>query len=200
MVPQARVLASSVRRHHPDARVVVLLSGEPVVAGDGEPFEALSLAELAGPEPASRGGRLLADALRPRMLQQVLDGGADVAVFLDAETCVYGSLEPAVSLAREHGLVVVRRLTALPEDRRTSESSDVIAAGMISPALLAVSRSRGRRAFPALVVRAGRPARPGGGEVARPRGRHVPIRDHPRGRRIQRELLEPPRASARAPR
>jgi glycosyltransferase involved in cell wall biosynthesis len=141
-LPHARVLASGLRREHAEARVVVLVSGEPVVVGDGEPFEAISLAELAGPEPASGGGgRALVDALRPRLLQRALDDGADVAVFLDAEICVYGSLEPALALARERGLVAVRRVSALPEDGARPSYRDLLAAGIVSPAFLAVSSS-----------------------------------------------------------
>ncbi len=147
-LPHARVLASGLRREHPDARVLVLLTGDLDVASDAEPFEALPVAELAGGGAPARGdGRALADALRPDLLRRALDDGADVAVFLDAQVRVYGSLEPAVALARDHGLVLVRRVTSIPEDRARPNHADLLAAGIVSPAFLAVSRSGDGEAF-----------------------------------------------------
>ena len=148
---QSRRLGCSRRAcvvEHPDARLVVLLIGEPVAAADEEPFEALPVTELPGPGPSSgREGSTLVDALRPRLLQRALDDGADVAVFLDAEICVYGSLEPALALARERGLVAVRRVSALPEDGARPSYPDLLAAGMVSPAFLAVSNSADGKRF-----------------------------------------------------
>lgn len=142
VLPQVRVLASGLRREHPDARVVVLWIGDPTPASEGEPFELLPVAELGDPELlAGTAGQSHVEALRPNVLQRALDDDADVAVFLDPEICVYGSLEQAIAMARECGVVLVHRVATLPDDGERPNHSDLLAAGTVSPAFVAVSHS-----------------------------------------------------------
>lgn len=129
-LPQARVLSDALEREYPDARVVVHECG--------------------------RGDRAW---LRPTALLRALEEGAELAVYLDPELYVYASLVDALALAGKRGIVLVRRADVLPEDGLRPNYSDLLAAGVISPSFVAVSRSADGESF----VRwwAERAARPG---------------------------------------
>jgi glycosyltransferase involved in cell wall biosynthesis len=120
---QARVMAESARRHHPGARVIALFDGRGGASGS-EPFEQADLQR----------GASIAELLR-HALQR-----ADTAVYLDPEVWVCDSLAPLIEAACEHGVAVVPRAVALPDDDRHPDYSDLLGAGEISPALLAVHR------------------------------------------------------------
>jgi glycosyltransferase involved in cell wall biosynthesis len=134
----ARVLTSGLRRAHPDARVIVGLRETAASVREDEPFETIA-ADALFKESQTPSGRM---PLRPLLLQRALADGAELAVYLDPEVCVYSSLEPVLGLAREHGLVAARRVRALPEDGRRPDYSDLLAAGRISDGFVAVSRGQ----------------------------------------------------------
>jgi hypothetical protein len=120
---QARVMAASVRRHHPYARIVAISLGADG-AGEEVPYESL---EIDG------------DASIPSLLGRALVD-ADIAIYLDPEIYVYDSLEPVLGAARERGVALVPRLTALPEDDERPNYSDLLEAGMMSPACVGARR------------------------------------------------------------
>jgi glycosyltransferase involved in cell wall biosynthesis len=135
----ARVLASGLRQAHPDARVVVLMRETAAPARDDEPFELLAADVVFDDWQTPPGGM----PLRPRLLELALADGAEVAVYLDPEICVYRSLEDVLALARERGIVVTRRVAALPADDRRPNYLDLLAAGRVSDGFVAVSDGPG---------------------------------------------------------
>jgi glycosyltransferase involved in cell wall biosynthesis len=139
-LPQARVLARSFRRHHPDGRVLVLVldaeapaaTEAPAEAGQadglraGEPFEVVTPAELAL-EPAELRRMTtiydvleLATALKPFLLRHlVVDRGEPTATYLDPDIEVFAPLDDLAELALRHGLVLTpHRLVPLDQDGR----------------------------------------------------------------------------------
>jgi hypothetical protein len=110
----ARVLAESFCEHHRDATLSVLVVDDVDGSVDpaGEPFEVL------GPEAIGMdlrehrrmaamyepGG--LVSAMRAWALRHLLDRGAAVALYLDADEQVFDTLEPAAAPAREGRVVL----------------------------------------------------------------------------------------------
>jgi glycosyltransferase involved in cell wall biosynthesis len=139
----ARVLASGLRQAHPDSSLIVVMRETSAGVRDDEPFETLAPDDLFDGSRTPTGSA----ALRPRLLERALADGADLAVYLDPEVCVYSSLEPALALARVHGLAVARRVTALPEDGKRPDYSDLLAVGRISDGFVAVSRGQAGERF-----------------------------------------------------
>jgi hypothetical protein len=111
-LPFARVLAGSLRRHHPDARFVVALSDEldGHVDRSAERFPIITPRELGVPDLrdlAFRSGqREFAIALKPYLVEYMAaDAGS--ALFLDADTLVVGDLEPLFDSVQGHALTLV---------------------------------------------------------------------------------------------
>src|SRR5438105_3791753 len=129
----ARVLAAGLREHHLDARVVVLLCDGAVTKGAGEPFETLAPSDLG------EGLDETAGSLAPALVRRILGEGAELAVYLAPEVCVYGPLDSPLALARGNGVVVLPRVAKLPEDGKRPDHGDLLAAGRISDAFVAVA-------------------------------------------------------------
>ena len=122
-LPAARVLCDSLRRHHPDAEITLL------VVDDFDGTErAPSGVRLVTPDdtaPPDVLARLvmtctsmeLAGALTPRLVRMLVDEGAPAVLAFGPETEVFAPLHDLVELAGEHGLVLVPRLDArFPDD------------------------------------------------------------------------------------
>jgi glycosyltransferase involved in cell wall biosynthesis len=129
-LPQARVLARSFRRHHPDGRVLVLVLDADADQADGlragEPFDVVTPDELAL-EPAELRRMTtiydvleLATALKPFLLRHlVVDRGEPTATYLDPDIEVFSPLDDLHELALAHGLVLTpHRLVPLDHDGR----------------------------------------------------------------------------------
>ncbi|MGB9184461.1 MAG: glycosyltransferase [Solirubrobacteraceae bacterium] len=129
-IAQARVMATSARRHHPEVRVSTEVS-KGVPLRDEEPFEV-----LAGPASQSI----------PELLTRCLDE-ADTVVYLDPAICVYDVLEPVLSEARDTGVALVKRADLLPDDGCRPDSADLLSAGSLDPGLVAVHANESGRAF-----------------------------------------------------
>jgi hypothetical protein len=143
-LPNVRVLAGDLKRHHPDARLVVLqLERGSAGAEDQEPFETVSPGELgAAPELelAWRGWADLAAILRPQLLRLMLRRGASTAVYIEADVHIAATLDPFVTIAREQDVALLSRIAeGLPEDGLQPDDRALLAAGRISPALIGVS-------------------------------------------------------------
>jgi glycosyltransferase involved in cell wall biosynthesis len=125
---QARVMAASLHRHHPGDRVVALVDG-PTTAD--EPYEVVALAGVASV---------------PALLRQTLID-AQLAIYVDAEMWLCASLSPLLDTAAQHGVAVVPRVGALPDDGEQPDDLALADAGTISPAVVAVSRGEPGAAF-----------------------------------------------------
>jgi len=110
-LPFARVLARSLREHHPQSRLVVLLADdlEDVDPGD-ELFTIVPVAELNVPDLrdlAFRAGqREFAIALKPYFLEWLLDR-SNSALFLDPDMLVLAPLDALFADAATHSLTLV---------------------------------------------------------------------------------------------
>jgi glycosyltransferase involved in cell wall biosynthesis len=127
---QARVMADSVRLHHPSARALALLISD-AHSGPDDPWESADL-------PSS--------AAIPELLEHAL-ASAEVAVFLEPDVCVYGELGPLLSAAVAHGVALVPRVSSLPDDGLQPDYAALLDAGEVSPAIVAVARGEPAASF-----------------------------------------------------
>lgn len=143
----ARVLASSLREHHPDSTlsVLVLDDHEGFIDPANEPFELIKCAELDGlpfAEMADRYSILeLSTAVKPWLLQTLLDrnGGTDHVVYLDPDIQVVGSLDHIRSLAVEHGIVLTpHMLSPIPRDGLYPQEQSILMAGAYNLGFIAL--------------------------------------------------------------
>ncbi len=115
----ARVLARSVRAHHPSARVTALLIDDPTesTTDTDEPFRILRpLNVLADSHEFHRMATMytvteLATALKPSLLRYLLGHGATEVTYLDPDIWVLDSLSEAGRLARLHSIVLTPHIT-----------------------------------------------------------------------------------------
>jgi hypothetical protein len=81
-------------------------------------------------------GQGLTCSMKPALLRHLLDQGADAALLLDADSCVYGDLEPLAELARRHGTVMTPHSTVPRDDIELDRL--IIRTGAFNTGLLAV--------------------------------------------------------------
>ncbi|GJH26026.1 hypothetical protein [Caballeronia novacaledonica] len=121
---RARVLAETVRRHHPDWKMWLLLSDE---APEGFEFDiaeenfdyVLTVGELGIPEWRrwifSHDIVELCTAVKGPMMAHLLEQGADAVVYLDPDTAVFSPLDDVLAMLEQHSVVLTPHLTS-PED------------------------------------------------------------------------------------
>ena len=138
-VARARVLARSLREHHPDARCTALVVGDPPAGA--EPFEVLGIEALDCPPleemVAAYEPFPLTCALKPWLMLHLLEQSPAV-LYLDSDIRVYGRLDDAVE---GHRLVLTRHLLGpLPGDGRHPSEQDILEAGTYNSGFLGASR------------------------------------------------------------
>ena len=144
----ARVLARTYAAQHRGERIVVLVIdaevGEPLDAA-GEPFDLVRPSELALSAAEFRQMATiyevteLATAVKPWLLQLLLDRGADAALYLDPDIEVFAGLDDIAELARRHGIVLIpHALAPLPADGRKPTPQDIADAGVYNLGFIAV--------------------------------------------------------------
>jgi hypothetical protein len=152
-LPFARVLARSLRRYHPNARLVVALADEldESFEPEVEPFSILTPAELGIPnlgDLAFRAMRLeFAVALKPYLLAKLLES-ADSAVFLDPDMLVLGRLDSLFDRVRRHAVTLVPHFLEPPRTPHRVERELVIhRCGAFNAGVLGVAAGGPARAF-----------------------------------------------------
>ena len=112
-LPYARVLAHTLREHHPDAELDVLVVDAPAQTPlSGEPFRQTSLSELPlAREEIHRRQTLydvteLASSLRGPLIAGLLARSGGPVLYLDADMLVLASLADIEALALRHGIVL----------------------------------------------------------------------------------------------
>jgi hypothetical protein len=145
-LPFARVLAHSLRRHHPDAHFVVGLSDEPDGGFDrtAEPFLILTARELGIPnlrDLAFRADkRALAIVLKPYLIERMLEE-LDSALFLDADTLVMADLGSLFATVQGHALTLVpHRLVPPTTSDRIARDLVLNLAGIFNGGVVGASR------------------------------------------------------------
>ncbi len=147
-LPAARVLAKSFLEHHPDAGFTTLvvddLSAE--VDADDEPFALLRLGEVGIEHDEALRMAMMYDvmelctAVKPWLLQHLLDKGAGVAMYIDPDIKVYAPLDEAVKAAAEEGIVLTPHATRpMPRDGLNKSETEVLGSGVYNLGFIAVS-------------------------------------------------------------
>jgi glycosyltransferase involved in cell wall biosynthesis/SAM-dependent methyltransferase len=142
----ARVLAESFLAHHPGGRFTVLLVDDEQRAFDDsrELFSGVRLSDIGF--DTGEIGRLaaiydvteLATAVKPVLLRHLLRSSTDV-IYLDPDIKIYGSLDEASRLAREHGIVLTpHTMEPIPRDGKWIDDFHILAAGVYNLGFIAV--------------------------------------------------------------
>jgi glycosyltransferase involved in cell wall biosynthesis len=151
-LPAARVLATSFAKHHPDGSFTTLVidDRDHEVDAASEPFDVLRLDEIGlAPGEVEKMAAIydvmeLSTAVKPWLLQTLLDGGAPSVSYLDPDIVVYAPLDEIAGLAASDGIVLTPHVTApLPRDGKSASESDLLASGMYNLGFIAVSSGAG---------------------------------------------------------
>ena len=150
----ARTLAHSYRRHHPDARVFVLL----VDRVDGyfdpsaEPFALVEIGELPIPDLPRFCFQYsvleLNTAVKPYFLAHLMDKhGVDKLIYFDPDILVLGDMGPVERLLDRCSIVLTPHLTAPIEDAAKPTELDLRRAGAYNLGFIALARTSTTRRF-----------------------------------------------------
>jgi len=145
----ARVLGESFLAHHPGGTFTVLLidDEEQELRDSAGPFTYLRLSDIGlDREEVGRLAGLydvteLATAVKPRLLNHLLNNGSAEVIYLDPDIKVYRSLEDAASLARQHGIVLTpHMLSPVPRDERWINDFQILSSGVYNLGFIAVGQ------------------------------------------------------------
>jgi glycosyltransferase involved in cell wall biosynthesis/SAM-dependent methyltransferase len=144
---QARVLAMSVSRHHDLRLQVLVIDAEDSSEFSTEPFDVILPHELKVDAVEFRKMATiyevteLATALKPWLLTLLLDRGAAAVVYLDPDIEIFSELHEVVSLAAEHGIVLIpHSLKPIPDDGYRPTPGDVSQSGVYNLGFIAVGQ------------------------------------------------------------
>ena len=151
-LPFARVLADSFSTHHPDGRFTLLLIDDEQREFDAslESFTCVRLSDIG--LDAVEIGRLaaiydvteLATAVKPPFLRYLFQSGSSEVIYLDPDITLYGPLDTAARLAREHSIVLTPHITSsMPRDGRRVDDFHILAAGVYNLGFIALGPRSG---------------------------------------------------------
>lgn len=145
MLSQARVMARSLRHHHPDWDVEVVLIGSITTQAD-EPFRLVSVRDALGLDAedllARHPTHELVTLLVPRLLEARTQSSSRPILHLPANAWVLGDLTPWVLALKEHSVLLAPRLSGeIPEDGLTPTSRALADHGRVATDLIGVSGS-----------------------------------------------------------
>jgi hypothetical protein len=112
---KARVLAWSLRRHHPDWRLIACITDQPPAGFkldlNAEHFDEIIWAHDLDIEPVA--GWLfkhdvveVCTAVKGPLLKKLIDNGSAKVLYLDPDTAVFGSLQPIVDWLDEYSILL----------------------------------------------------------------------------------------------
>ena len=147
-LPHARVLSDALARHHPDARLTVLLLDDADQTPAGAEFDIVRLSDLdALPADLEFGDEAWADVgevAKPLLMTLMLERQATSVIFLEADVDVLAAFEPDPA----GGVVLIPRVVeALPDDGLEPSARDLLECGRISSALVVAGAGPDGRAF-----------------------------------------------------
>lgn len=148
----ARVLVDSFFAHHPQGSFTVLVVDDEdrrLAMNDARVdwrrlgdigLDTAEIHRLAGIYDVTE----LSTAVKPRLLQCLLDEGRSEVIYLDPDIYIYDSLADIVLLAAQHGIVLTPHTTVpFPDDGRQVDALFVLAAGVYNLGFIAVGSSAG---------------------------------------------------------
>ncbi len=149
-LPQVRVLAESFRSTHPNGRIVALILDdvdEEVDSGT-EPFEVWRLGDLGiDTEELHRMAMIydlmeFATALKPWLLESILDSGVPSVLYLDPDIQIFSALDHLGDLAAEHGIALTPHTTVpYPRDGKKTDEEGILSAGIYNLGFIGVGQS-----------------------------------------------------------
>ncbi|MCU1228602.1 MAG: hypothetical protein JWO97_1486 [Acidobacteria bacterium] len=151
----ARVLAASLARHNPGARLHVVVLDDPDLAPEPS-FEIIPVDELPFEPPSDLYTMAaiydvteLATAVKPWAFEYFFERGASVVIYLDPDIEVFDSLAPLESLTREQGMVLTPHITEpLPRDGKHPDERDLLLSGVYNLGFLALSADAAKTMLP----------------------------------------------------
>jgi glycosyltransferase involved in cell wall biosynthesis len=151
-LPFARVLARSLREHHPDLPLIVLLADASAASAPApESFEILSLEDVGLPSfpclPFQYTVFELTCAAKPFLVRTLLDRGIEQVIYLDADIYIVSGLNELLAAASRSPIVLTPHLTHdIGDDGRTPSVRDILDSGVYNGGMFAVSaHGEGRR-------------------------------------------------------
>ena len=150
----ARVLARSLRAHHPELTLTVLLVDE--VDGcfvpEDEPFRVLGLDALAFPDLRrvlfTHAIRSAASAAKPHLLAHLVDEGHDRVLFLDPDILVLGALDDLLAALETHAILLTPHLTSEPAGPDAIDRElTVLLSGVFNAGVVGVAATPAASAF-----------------------------------------------------
>ncbi len=131
-LPKARVLARSVKKHHPDSRfVLVLVDKKPAqIQWEKEPFDLIwTIDELGIPNWKSWlfGMRLVESctAVKPFALQKVLAELNSPCVYLDPDIVVFHRLDPVSEALKDSSVVFTPHINKAEHGKQAIEDNEI---------------------------------------------------------------------------
>ena len=149
----ARVLARSLRQHHPGVPFYVLLVDEPegLFDAEAEPFTIVRLEEIALPRPREFCFRYdvleLSTAVKPFFLERLFARGHTRIVFLDPDVRVYRPLTMLLDERERWRMVLTPHLIEPLEDDKHPGEREILLSGVYNLGFLALTRDAGVDAF-----------------------------------------------------
>ena len=144
----ARALTRSLRRHHPDVPVYVLVVDEPngCIDPSAEEFLLVRLETLDPPSPRELCFRYelleLCTAVKPLFLRWLFGRGHDRVVFLDPDVWVYRPLHDLLRRLDEWDVVLTPHLTARVDDGKYPDERLMLLVGAYNLGFLALAQGR----------------------------------------------------------
>ncbi|MGN6868485.1 MAG: glycosyltransferase [Solirubrobacteraceae bacterium] len=133
----ARVLAKSLREHHPTSRLWTLIVDDfaGYIDPADEPFIALTPADIgceAFTHMALRYSVLeLSTAVKPWLMRHLMRETGGPVTYLDPDIRIYSSLERLAELAEQHGVALTpHSMVPIPPDGRAPSQVDIMIAGV----------------------------------------------------------------------
>lgn len=148
-LPRVRVLKDSLSTHNPNASFHILLCERPEVC---QTLAADLAHPLISPEEVCADWLHMAfyydiveynTALKPYLLEHLLDKGYDAVFYFDPDIEIFGSLEQLESLATMHDLILTPHVCEpMPMDGLRVGIDDVIRAGQFNLGFIGIANSR----------------------------------------------------------
>jgi glycosyltransferase involved in cell wall biosynthesis len=137
-LPRARVLAKSLRVHHPECTLrVLVIDGVPNEPTGDEPFSTLSLGDIGLGDELGRQMAAIysvlefSTAVKAWLLTSLLQTTGRPVLYFDPDIEIFGEVGHLADLAAQHGVVVTpHHLRPLPRDGRTPVEADFLATGI----------------------------------------------------------------------
>ncbi len=142
----ARVLGRSIRTYHPDIPFFVLIAdpqGESAAAD--EPFFRISMEDIRGPDLTSvlfkYDMKQVLTALKPVLLQHLLDKGFSSALHLDADMLLLDRIDDCISVVQSHSLTLTPHVqTPAGDPARIALEHQLLLTGMYNGGFIGASR------------------------------------------------------------